>query len=49
MSNSTLKIPTVVRFSKKINKKKIIKFPIKKDAQFIKINKLIKQSRELLI
>ena len=49
MSNSTFKIPTVVRFSKKINKKKIIKFPIKKDTQFIKINKLIKKSRELLI
>jgi len=49
MSNSVFKIPTSVRFSKKINKKKILKFPISKDTQFKKINKLIKQSRELLI
>ncbi len=49
ISNSNFKIPTTVRFSKKINKKKIFKFPITKDAQFKKINKLIKQSRELLL
>ena len=49
ISNSILKIPTTIRFSKKINKKKILKFPITKDTQFKKINKLIKQRRDLLI
>tara|TARA_B100000902_G_scaffold396988_1_gene459424 strand:+ start:3620 stop:4270 length:651 start_codon:yes stop_codon:yes gene_type:complete len=48
-SNFTFKIPKAVRFSKKINKKKILNFPITKDAQFKKINKLIKQRRKLLI
>ena len=48
ISNSTIKIPATVRFSKKINKKKILKFPISKERQFKKIKKLIKQSRELL-
>ena len=49
MSNATFKIPTTIRFSKKINKKRILKFPITKDTQFKKINKLIKQRRDLLI
>ena len=49
MSNSMFKIPTAIRFSKKINKKKILNFPIFKDTQFKKINKLIKQRRDLLI
>lgn len=49
MSNSIFKIPTTIRFSKKINKKRILKFPITKDTQFKKINKLIKQRRDLLI
>ena len=49
MSNSIFKIPTAIRFSKKINKKKILNFPISKDTQFKKINKLIKQRRDLLI
>tara|TARA_B100000902_G_scaffold351552_1_gene361607 strand:+ start:52 stop:702 length:651 start_codon:yes stop_codon:yes gene_type:complete len=49
MSNSVFKIPTSIRFSKKINKKKILNFPISKDTQFKKINKLIKQRRDLLI
>ena len=49
MSNSIFKIPTTVRFSKKINKKRILKFPITKDTQFKKINNLIKQRRDLLI
>ena len=49
MSNSMFKIPTAIRFSKKINKKKILNFPIFKDTQFKKINKLIKQRRHLLI
>ena len=49
ISNSNFKIPSTVRFSKKINKKKIFKFPITRDDQFKKINKLIKQSRDLLI
>ena len=49
MSNSIFKIPTVIRFSKKINKKRILKFPITKDTQFKKINNLIKQRRDLLI
>ena len=48
-SNSIFKIPTAIRFSKKINKKKILKFPITRDSQFKKINELIKQRRELLI
>ena len=49
ISNSVFKIPTSIRFSKKINKKKILNFPISKDIQFKKINKLIKQRRHLLI
>ena len=49
MSNSIFKVPTAIRFSKKINKKKILNFPISKDIQFKKINKLIKQRRHLLI
>lgn len=49
ISNSVFKIPTSIRFSKKINKKKILNFPISKDTQFKKINKLIKQRRDLLI
>ncbi len=49
MSNSIFRIPTAIRFSKKINKKKILNFPISKDTQFKKINKLIKQRRDLLI
>ena len=49
MSNSLFKIPTTIRFSKKFNKKRILKFPITKDTQFKKINKLIKQRRDLLI
>jgi len=49
MSNPIFRIPTAIRFSKKINKKKILNFPISKDAQFKKINKLIKQRRDLLI
>ena len=49
MSNSIFKVPTAIRFSKKINKKKILNFPIFKDTQFKKINKLIKQRRHLLI
>ena len=49
MSNSIFRIPIAIRFSKKINKKKILNFPISKDAQFKKINKLIKQRRDLLI
>ncbi len=49
MSNSIFKIPTTVRFSKTINKKRILKFPITKDTQFKKINNLIKQRRDLLI
>ena len=49
ISNSVFKIPTSIRFSKKINKKKILNFPISKDTQFKKINKLIKQRRVLLI
>lgn len=49
MSNSIFKVPTAIRFSKKINKKKILNFPISKDTQFKKINKLIKQRRDLLI
>jgi len=49
MSNSIFKIPTTIRFSKKINKKRILKSPISKDTQFKKINKLIKQRRDLLI
>ena len=49
MSNSIFKIPTAIRFSKKIDKKKILNFPISKDTQFKKINKLIKQRRDLLI
>ena len=49
MSNSIFKVPTAIRFSKKINKKKILNFPISKDNQFKKINKLIKQRRDLLI
>ena len=49
MSNSIFRIPTAIRFSKKINKKKILNFPISKDIQFKKINKLIKQRRHLLI
>ena len=49
ISNATFKIPTTIRFSKKINKKRILKFPITKDTQFKKINKLIKQRRDLLI
>ena len=49
MSNSIFKVPTAIRFSKKINKKKILNFPISKDIQFKKINKLIKQRRDLLI
>ncbi len=49
MSNSIFKIPTTIRFSKKINKKRILKSPISKDTQFKKINKLIKQRRHLLI
>ena len=49
MSNSIFKIPTAIRFSKKINKKRILKFPISKDSQFKKINKLIKQRRDLLL
>ncbi len=49
MSKSIFKIPTTIRFSKKINKKRILKFPITKDTQFKKINNLIKQRRDLLI
>ena len=49
MSNSIFKVPIAIRFSKKINKKKILNFPISKDIQFKKINKLIKQRRVLLI
>ena len=49
ISNSVFKIPTSIRFSKKINKRKILNFPISKDTQFKKINKLIKQRRDLLI
>ena len=49
MSNYIFKVPTAIRFSKKINKKKILNFPISKDIQFKKINKLIKQRRHLLI
>ena len=49
MSNSIFKVPIAIRFSKKINKKKILNFPISKDTQFKKINKLIKQRRDLLI
>ena len=49
ISNSIFKIPTTIRFSKKINKKRILKSPISKDTQFKKINKLIKQRRDLLI
>ena len=49
MSNSIFKIPTTVRFSKTINKKRILKFPITKDTQLKKINNLIKQRRDLLI
>ena len=49
MSNSIFKVPTAIRFSKKINKKKILNFPISKDTQFKKINQLIKQRRDLLI
>ena len=49
MSNSIFKIPTTIRFSKKINKNRILKSPISKDTQFKKINKLIKQRRNLLI
>ena len=49
MSNSIFKIPTAIRFSKKINKKRILKFPVSKDSQFKKINKLIKQRRDLLL
>ena len=49
ISNSIFKIPTNIRFSKKINKKRILKSPISKDTQFKKINKLIKQRRDLLL